>query len=501
MKRRSFLGLAAGAAACGFGGAAYGRDAGAGKPNLRVGILSDIHVTHVTNAQWLEKALRQFDREKVDAVAITGDLALSGSVKEIGATAETWWKVFPGNRRSDGAPVEKLIITGNHDVTVTPGYLVKTREQLAAEGFYCRREEAWRQLFREDYKPIVVKTVKGYTFVMRNWLLRGEENPLPGVLAATPGTKAGKPFFYLQHDPIADTVNSPWMLRGAWWTHGQDMKGVARKALQAYPNCVALSGHSHFPLNEEESIWQGAFTAVNCGCARGNLFTGPGRENGANCDDFNRTPPFEMENIETRGIVQMMVMDVFDDRIVFRRRDLKNDEPLDEDWVVPLYAGGATVPPSGVPKYDLKARAAALGAPVFAADAKVTVEYVAKGLRRTAVGDRGMDKEHPHPQLKVSFPPIVRKNGSPARGFDFTVKCLARTGDVMRGLDERRVYSPNCYFAESRDVEPCWCNFPVSALPNTEDIAFEVTPYNVYGKPGKPIRTDFARLKKWCAKS
>ena len=33
--------------------------------------------------------------------------------------------------------------------------------------------------------------------------------------------------------------------------------------LSAYPNAVAFSGHSHWTLNDERSIWQGAFTAVS----------------------------------------------------------------------------------------------------------------------------------------------------------------------------------------------------------------------------------------------
>lgn len=50
-----------------------------GKPNLRVGILSDIHVTSDADASFFEKALRYFDARKVDAVLVTGDLFTWGS--------------------------------------------------------------------------------------------------------------------------------------------------------------------------------------------------------------------------------------------------------------------------------------------------------------------------------------------------------------------------------------------------------------------------------------
>jgi len=501
MTRKSFIfGAAALAGSSGLPALAAGKAS-----NLRIGILSDIHVTAPGNANWFKKALRQFDREKVDGVLITGDLTTWNKLAEFEAVAQTWYKVFPGDRRSDGEHVEKLFLTGNHDVDgwAYGGAQFKTEAQARPTSFFFHREEFWEKLFHEKYEPIIVKEVKGYTFLLRNWIsilgkekfgiAKGcvdEKSPLPEVLARLGDKLRGKPFFYAQHDQIDDTVNSSWLLRGEKFGNGQD-DGFARKCLKGYPNCVAFTGHSHYSLTDEQSIWQGEFTSVNCSCARGFAFTNPGRENGFACPDFNRTPPFEMAKFDHNSVRQGLVMDVFDDRIQLRRFDLTYDQSLGADWIIPVYAGGATVPATGTPKYDIKARAAVAKAPQFTSGDKVTVTKVEKGFRRDKGGFGALDKTDPHEQLVVTFPPITTAK-SPSRGFEFKVTCEMRIADLVQVVQERRVFSPNAYQAESRDTVPCACHFPVRELPQKRKLRFVVTPYDCWGNAGKPITSDWA---------
>jgi hypothetical protein len=68
------------------------------------------------------------------------------------------------------------------------------------------------------------------------------------------------PFFYVQHPHLKDTCYGPW----AW---GHDA-GITTKTLSAYPNAIAFSGHSHYSLTDERTIWQGAFTSVGTGSFR-----------------------------------------------------------------------------------------------------------------------------------------------------------------------------------------------------------------------------------------
>ena len=91
---------------------------GAGKTlRLKFGVLSDIHITEKSNScNVLETSFSRFKKSNVDAVVIAGDLADNGFVAELLRVGESWRKVFPDNRREDGGVVEKVFVTGNHDI-------------------------------------------------------------------------------------------------------------------------------------------------------------------------------------------------------------------------------------------------------------------------------------------------------------------------------------------------------------------------------------------------
>ena len=114
-------------------------------PNLRVGILSDVHVNNERPAQNFERALRYFDARKVDAVLIAGDLVVDNRLREFKLMAGTWFKVFPDDRRSDGVKIERLFVTGNHDVDgFAYGAKYKSLAEAKEDGFFFNREKFWR---------------------------------------------------------------------------------------------------------------------------------------------------------------------------------------------------------------------------------------------------------------------------------------------------------------------------------------------------------------------
>ena len=493
MTRRDFVGVAALAAA---GTAMQAWSASEKASNLRVGILSDAHDRN------FETGFRIFDAAKVDAVLLTGDMFLFSTVKELEDLAAAWFKVFPNDRRSDGGKVERLFVTGNHD-EIDWCRPFASWEDLQARSLRFNREAAWKRLFHEDYEKIRIKEVKGYKFVLRHWLCRGRrdfghEIPAEGdVTTAFMAAHAAelhaerKPFFYVQHDPIDETVNCSWLLGGGKWDVGYSRRGE-RAILDQYPNCIALTGHSHETLTDEKSIWQGAFTAVNCSCAHGHLFTPPGRENGRNADhDLRRKPPLEMDLIDRWQSPQGLIMDVSDAEVRFQRLDILKNEPVGPDWVVPLFAGGATVPPTGVPKYDFKARKAASRPPAFAPDAKVTVSRIKDGHYR-AFGsiEKGLEMSETHEQVKVAFPTITTAQ-SPTRAYDFSVRCEVETGDVIRTACESRVFSPHFAMGEKWDGGEASCLFSASAVPVGYGIRvrFVVTPFDCWGNAGSPLVT------------
>ena len=491
------------------GGTASAAIAGSETPELRVGIVSDIHVTAFGNANKFEAALRIFDEAKVDAVMLPGDLVTGGTLKEMDVVSKTWYKVFPEDRRSDGVLLEKLFITGNHDVAgfLQPRAILKykSHEDIEKLCFIGDRKRYWREFFGEEYETIGMKTVKGYRFILRNWHkfpshrsnklippgVKPEKNPTPDFMAKVAGElPADRPFFYVQHEYMAGTIIHK--LR----TMDQELDDTA-KALSSFPNCLALMGHSHLTITDERSIWQGGFTAVNCSSG-GGINTPAGRENGRSLLDFNREPPFEMAPTgvydAAQSIRQALVMDVFSDRIVFHRIDTMANMMLGADWVVPLF-GGRTVPPSGTPKYDFASRAASSVAPQFAPGSKVEVKEIQNGHRRKADG-RGMDPA-PRRQIVVSFPPVVSTAAS-ERAFDFSVAAEMRQGDKTWTctVEEKRVYSPNFSRSETMDIAPVECAFAFENIPKKRDIRFVVRPFNCWGKSGEPIRSEWTTFLK-----
>jgi hypothetical protein len=66
-----------------------------------------------------------------------------------------------------------------------------------------------------------------------------------------------KPVFVTHHEHVADTVYGSRESLGEGWSTPEFYGILAR-----YPQVVDFSGHSHYPLNDPRSIWQGDFTAL-----------------------------------------------------------------------------------------------------------------------------------------------------------------------------------------------------------------------------------------------
>ena len=170
--RRSFIG--GGAAffvAAGLGHSAFG--AAGGTARLRVGVLSDVHVigclpganANAGSCETFEKALRYFCSRGVDAVVIAGDMADNGLESQLRGMGDAWRRVFPGNKRPDGGHVEKVFVTGNHDVEGWKyGYAKQygiTEAKNADDILALHMAESWKRVFDEEYSPMYIKDVKG----------------------------------------------------------------------------------------------------------------------------------------------------------------------------------------------------------------------------------------------------------------------------------------------------------------------------------------------------
>lgn len=459
--RRCFIGsLAASAGAAAFAGNSLGR------PDLKVGILSDIHLSQPEKHQsqgaidMFCDVLRFFRKERVDAVLIAGDLTNGGTMTEMRVVAAAWNDVFG----KDPNPPEKVFVTGNHEKVYydqakkkgeldNPGY---------ADGLYRDVKKNWRELFGEEWSPFFIKTVKGYSFVGAHWAEWHREKDFRAFLAANRAKLAtGRPFFFTQHAHPQNTCY------GTWTWHQWD-GGPTDKVLADYPNAVAFSGHTHYSLTDERSVWQGSFTSIGTASLRW-LSLPSGRENGAS----------ELGLGTRMGQMcwgsQGMVMSVWGDKMVFERYDFVNKEKLGDDWVVPVLRSK-----SGKREFAFESRMAKTSAPQFPDGAKLVVEEREGMSPKTAT--KQPEKER---QIVVSFPAAVGADGS-SRVFDYEVAADCIEADVTRRMATKRVYQPGAHLSVKRAGATANCVFGMSELPATT-FTLSVTPLNSFGMRGKPL--------------
>ena len=458
MSRRCFLGSAFSAV----GTVAYSKTL-AQNPNLKVGILSDTHVTMRRNYTEFLRALNFYKKERVDAILIAGDICNGGSFRELKRVSDAWYSVFPDDRYEDGTRIEKIFVTGNHDEEWWSWKCPKERlEKNWKESFPVNRAGNWKRLFREEWKPIFSKKVKGYTFVGAHWK-EWYNGKLEKFLQSIKGElSSDKPFFYVQHPHLENTVFGPWIW-GAW-----DDRGFGRKALNAYPNALAFSGHSHCPLTDERDIWQGAFTAVGTS-ALANTCLPYGRENGVLSDMDGESQMSMRWNFWAR---QGMLMRVWDHVIVLERYDFVRMEKLDEDWVIPIRHGRFEEHP-----FAFENRSKLTSAPEFPKGAKITF------CERDGKNRRGVAKK----QLVVTFPAADSVNWR-KRVYDYEVVAEIVDCDTVKPYITKRVFQRGVLYHARHAEKQADCVFALDELPASKKLLrFAVTPLNCYGKRGKTL--------------
>ena len=428
-----------------------------GRGDLRFGVVSDMHVTyrsdesHLNDLTTFEHALRWFDAQGVDAVVIAGDMAQGGVDEQLCFIGEAWRRAFPNGRGADGRPVEKLFVLGNHDMgglhyarANWGPYANVPEAELVPRLIVTDPRRAWEQAFGEPYEPIWRKAVKGYDFVGVQWTVeetKGRDeafNPGIGAWYAAHGRELdpSRPFFHIQHPHPKGTAFGDWV-----W--GQD-DGASTKVLSRLPNAIAFSGHSHCSILDERAIWQGAFTSV----AAGSLFCA------APPSDVGEAGYVKNPNFNSRASRNGLLVDVFADRMVVRRRDFTADCDLGPDWVVPL---GAAEPRP----FALAARSRRAAPPQFPSAARVTA----------SVGKETLD---------IAFTAAVRTFES--RPWRYEVRVERTDGAVAL---RKNVLSPDFHLPLANAAKRVELSVPRSELPTDGELRIVVTPYDCFGNAGR----------------
>lgn len=302
--------------------------AGQKQPNLRMGVISDVHLSRNGdgNHRRLQRVLRYFDARGVDVVVLSGDIGCFSQPSEMQVLADEWQRAFPGNKGCDGRPVERLFVTGNHDEMAGIWFPDEEARQKCYETSFSRNPvKYWKEIFGMDYEPVFSRKIKGYDFVGVNY---GHEAELePWMAAHGAALKGTKPFFFIQHLHPRKTCCQ----EGAACD-----SGVSTRVLSGYPNCFAISGHSHRPLADERNVWQGAFTSIGASTLSTLLWP-------SNCENsyvpIVRRKQFgklRMPVLNAKGSHHGMYVEVWDDRINIERIDFYPMRFVGPEWTLPL---------------------------------------------------------------------------------------------------------------------------------------------------------------------
>jgi len=504
-RREFFVGGVAGAFGA-FGGCRFfstSSFAEGDNPRLRFGVVSDIHITKVGADETMDAmgnnltfrhTLEWFRSQNVDAVVIAGDMADTGMVEQLEAVAQAWYSVFPEDRYPDGRPVEKVFVMGNHDYH---GFLygdfaakkypdVEERVKHVLRADFAR---FWRRIFHEDYSRFYRKDIKGYAFLGQHWDDgNGMETKygscdfgaeLKTFLASKGGSlDPSLPFFYVQHPHPKDTCYGSWA-----WGHDQ---GKVTKELSAFPNAIAFSGHSHYSLTDERSIWQGEFTSVGTGSLR---YTGMpynecmpvGYENTptGGRDGWKYDAAKMMKRIRSTDCRQGMLWSVYDDCIVVKRREFLSGLDVGDDWVMPL-------PASESKPFAFAEHARKSHAPAFPDGAKPSVTQV-RAKNRGGKSPSGKENiaSVEKDAFNISVPAAVADKN--ARLYKLEFVAVAKDGTKKSKMVLAEGF--NHALAHTKASSRSFCNFALDELPAGE-VRFHVTPISCWNQRGKPIVSD-----------
>ena len=214
-------------------------DDGVFKPVLSFAVASDVHIADLgseTREKRLAELFHYASALGAELAVFAGDISDSGTITSMQKAK----RIMDANR--DG--IDLLCMLGNHESMtgpLTPSLRFRAIFGQASRGHIIRNG------FHFIYLSPDAAAGWDFSEASVSWL----EKELAKAAKADPY----KPIFVFHHEHVYGTV------------YGSKNWGVAAlyEALSKYPQVVDFSGHSHFPVNDPRSIWQGAFTAVGTG--------------------------------------------------------------------------------------------------------------------------------------------------------------------------------------------------------------------------------------------
>ena len=221
-------------------------------PAFRFAICSDAHIEGVgyPGYERLKKAVdyslsysqKDESYNKLDHFFIAGDITNKGKADEFTAFKEIY------DYASDkGLKMLCTVAKGHDSITMKKRSLAHYRSLTGQETDFHRVIGTYHFIGLSTCRSL---PHKHYSPLQKLWLNR----ELKKAVSATPD----KPVFVIHHEHVKNTVYGSSDFDG--WGN-RFFTGV----FNSYPNIVDFSGHSHYPVNDPRSLWQGDFTAIGTG--------------------------------------------------------------------------------------------------------------------------------------------------------------------------------------------------------------------------------------------
>ena len=282
----------------------------------------------------------------LDALMVSGDLTNDGTKPEF----DRFIAAVNGSLREGTRFIG--VVAKNHD-----GYEMPRKEM---RGYYS-------SISGND--PDFHVVINGYHFIGVS------ASPLDGVhysaaqqtwlkkqLTEAAKEDPNKPIFVTHHEHVRGTVYGSSLDDGWGMTYFTSI-------LKQFPQVVDFSGHSHYPLNDPRSLWQGQFTAVGTGAIYYSEFNVGGTYHPA---DSYETATCWIVEVDANNRLRLRGMDVLAEKCLV---EYVLDNPAD---------------PANRPYTPAKRKAAA-SAPAFDADTALAVTPAVGGCTVTVPAARSTD--------------------------------------------------------------------------------------------------------------
>lgn len=212
----------------------------------RFAVMSDIHVGRTGWKNRLPNAVEVLKEKQLDAVFVVGDVADNGRKDQLREALNTFSPLAP--------ETNVYYMMGNHD-------------------WWEGNATSFKEVIGQKLNQFI--DIKGYPFITIS--LDGSEtnnqiyiyqstskNFLKAALEKANKEYPGKPIFVFMHVPLEYTVYGSYAIAPGKESRANNTAAM-KEICKGYPQVVVFTGHSHYPLGDERSIYQKYFTSIHDG--------------------------------------------------------------------------------------------------------------------------------------------------------------------------------------------------------------------------------------------